>query len=77
MKVTIGQGTWAEGNLKGELKGVTSEQGEHYPHMVVEMSVSGAMDPVRITLDSLDLLTIVRLAKGSRVKQIRDAVRWP
>jgi hypothetical protein len=77
MKVTIGQGTWAEGNLKGELKGVISQIGEHYPHLVIEMSTTGGTDLVTVTLDTLDLYMIVRLAKESSVEQIRDAVRWP
>jgi hypothetical protein len=41
MKVTIGQGTWAEGNLKGELKGIISQIGEHYPHLVIEIGTTG------------------------------------
>jgi hypothetical protein len=58
----------------GLLKGVISEQGGHYPHIVVEMSVGGS-DPVEVTLDVVDLNTIVRLAKESTVREIQDAVR--
>jgi hypothetical protein len=77
MKVTIGQGTWAEGNLKGELKRVISQIGEHYPNLVIEMGTTSRTDLVTVTLDTLDLYMIVRLAKESSVEQIRDAVRWP
>jgi hypothetical protein len=34
-------------------------------------------DPVEVTLDVVDLNTIVRLAKGSTFREIQDAVRWP
>jgi hypothetical protein len=61
--------------VQGELKGVIkSEQDGHYPNMVIEMAVSGR-GPVEVTLDQLDLFTIVRLARESKVEKLRDAVR--
>ncbi len=62
--------------VEGTLKAVIPEQDAHYPHIVIEMSVTGR-DPVKVTLDELDLSTIVRLAKGSTVRKIQDSVRWP
>jgi hypothetical protein len=72
MRVTITAppGIFAEGALKG----VISEQGAPYPHIVIEMSVAGVSDRVEVTLGELDLSTIVRLARGSKVQRIRDAV---
>jgi hypothetical protein len=58
----------------GTLKGVISEQDAPYPHIVIEMSVAGVSDRVEVTLGELDLSTIVRLARGSKVQKIRDAV---
>ena len=55
------------------LKGVISEQDAPYPHIVIEMTVTGRSDRVEVTLDEVDLSTIVRLAKGSTVQKIRDA----
>ena len=72
VRITTTPGIFAEGTLKG----VVSEQGEPHPHLVVEMNI-GASDPVEVTLDTLDLFTIVRLAKASRVQEIRDAVTCP
>jgi hypothetical protein len=62
--------------VEGTLKAIISEQDAHYPHIVIEMSVTGR-DPAKVTLDELDLYTIVRLAKGSTVRKIQDSVRWP
>jgi hypothetical protein len=74
MKVSINvgyEGTFVEGTLKG----VMSEQGAHYPDLVVELTVAGRSDPAMVYLDVVDLSTIVRLAKNSGVQEIRDAVR--
>jgi hypothetical protein len=74
MKVTINVGY--EGNfVEGNSKGRHSEHDAHYPHLVVELSVAGRSDPAKVYLDVVDLSTIVRLAKNSRVQEIRDAVR--
>jgi hypothetical protein len=54
---------------------VISEQDGPFPNIVLEMTVNGAADPVRVTLGELDLSTIMRLARGSTVERIRDAVR--
>lgn len=62
--------------VEGRLEAIVSEQDAHYPHIVIEMSVPGR-DPAKVTLDELDLSTIVRLAKGSTVRKIQDALRWP
>ena len=59
---------------EGILKGVMSEQNASYPHIVIEMSVTGVSDPVKVTLDERDLATIVRLARASAVQRIREAV---
>jgi hypothetical protein len=71
MRVTITTppGIFAEGVLKG----IISEQDGHYPHMVIEMSVAGVSNRVEVTLDEVDLSTIVQ--RGSTVQRIRDAVR--
>lgn len=73
MRVTITTppGIFAEGVLKG----IISEQDSYHPHMVIEMSVTGVSNPVEVTVDELDLSTIVRLARGSKVQRIRDAIR--
>jgi hypothetical protein len=63
--------TFAEGILKG-----VSEQDASYPHIVIEMSVKAVNEPVRVTLDEIDLSTIMRLARDSTVPRIRDAVRF-
>jgi hypothetical protein len=62
--------------VDGTLEAVVSEQDAHYPHIVIEMSVTGR-NPAKVTLSEFDLSTIVRLAKGSTVRKIQDAVRWP
>jgi hypothetical protein len=56
---------------------IISEQDGAFPHMVLQMRVNEAADPVRVTLDQCDLSTITRLAKGSTVEKLRDAVRLP
>lgn len=73
MRVTITKppGLFAEGILKG----VISEQNAPNPHIVIEMSIAGVSDPVTVTLDELDLSTIMHLARGSKVQKIRDAIR--
>jgi hypothetical protein len=70
VEITTSPGIFAEGFLKG----IVSEQDASYPHIVIEMSVTGASDPVKVTLDEHDLSTIIRLARASTVKKIRDAV---
>ena len=60
----------------GLLKDARLQQGGDYPCLVVEMMVAGS-DPVEVTLDVVDLNTIVRLAKESTFREIQDAVRWP
>jgi len=73
MRVTITKppGIFAEGMLKG----IISERNAPYPHIVIEMSVAGISDPVTVTLDELDLTTIMQLARQSTVQKIRDSVR--
>lgn len=75
MRVTITTppGIFADGVLKG----VISEQDGFHPHMVIEMTVSGVNYPVEVTLNEIDLSTIVRLARDSTVQRIRSAVRQP
>ena len=70
VEITKPPGIFADGTLKR----VIAEQGAPCPHLVIEMEVDGISDPVKITLDELDLFTIVRLAKGSSVPRIRDTV---
>jgi hypothetical protein len=60
---------------QGTLKGVVSEQDAPDPHIVIEMTVAGVNGPVEVTLNELDLSTIVRLARNSTVQRIRDATR--
>jgi hypothetical protein len=71
VEITTPPGIFAEGPLERLL----SEQGVPYPHIVIEMKVTGASNPVKVTLDSLDLSTIVGLARGSTAQKIQDAVR--
>jgi hypothetical protein len=71
VEITTPPGIFAEGILKD----VLSEQDTSYPHIVIEMSVTGISDPVKVTFDENDLSTIMRLARGSTVQRIRDAVR--
>ena len=70
VEITKPPGIFAEGILRG----VVSEQDASCPHIVIEMSVNGVSDPVRVTLDESDLSTIMRLARGSTVQRIRAAV---
>jgi hypothetical protein len=61
--------------VDGALKGViVSEEDGSFPHIVLEMSVSGRNDPVKVTLGEVDLFTIMRAARGSKVEKIRDVV---
>jgi len=72
VEITKPPGIFAEGMLTG----VIAEQDTMAPHIVIEMIVTGISDhPVRVTLGDDDLSTIVRLARGSKVQRIRDAVR--
>jgi hypothetical protein len=70
VEITKPPGIFAEGILKG----VVSERDTTCPHIVIEMSVTGVSDPVRVTLDENDLSTIMRIARGSTVQRIRAAV---
>ena len=54
---------------------IVSEQDGPFPHMVLQMRVTGRDDPVHVTLGELDLFTIMTLAKSSEVEKIRDAIR--
>ena len=60
--------------VDGMLKGIIEQHGPPYPHMVIELKVSGRPDPAKVTLNDIDLITIMQLAKGSTVQRIRDAV---
>ena len=71
VEITKPPGIFAEGTLKG----VVSEHDASYPHIVIEMSVTGVSDPVKVTLDENDLSTIMRLARGSTVQRIRSRRR--
>jgi hypothetical protein len=71
VEITTPPGIFAEGSLER----ILSQQGAPYPHMVIEMKVTGSSYPVRVTLDIADLSTIVRLAKVSGIRQIQDVVR--
>jgi hypothetical protein len=74
MKVEIirpSGGTFVEGSLKG----ISSEQDAPGAHIVIEIDVVGTSDPAKVTLDEVDLSTIVRLATASTIQRIRDAVR--
>jgi hypothetical protein len=70
VEITKPPGIFADGFLKG----VMSEQDAPYPYIVIEMSVAGVSEPVAVTLNEIDLSTIVRLARGSTVQK-RDVVR--
>jgi hypothetical protein len=59
---------------QGILKGVVSEQGPPDPRIVIEMNVAGVDGPVEVTLNEVDLTTIVRLARNSTIQRIRDTV---
>jgi hypothetical protein len=60
--------------VDGMLKGIIEQHGPPYPHIVIELKVSGQADPVKVTLNDIDLVTIMQLARGSTVQRIRDAV---
>jgi hypothetical protein len=60
--------------VDGFLKGV-SEQDAPFAHIVIEITVAGLSDPVKVTLGELDLVTIVGLARGSTVQKLQNAVR--
>jgi hypothetical protein len=70
----LGNGTVA---VTGVLKtGVKSEEGGAQPHMVLEMT-SQSNETVKISLDQLDISTIVRLATKSKISKLREAVTSP
>lgn len=71
VEITKPPGIFAEGILKG----LISEQDAPYPHIAIEMTVTGVSDPVRVTFDENDLSTITRLARDLTVRRIRDVVR--
>lgn len=60
--------------VDGMLKGIIEQHGPPYPHVVIELKVSGAPAPVKVTLSDLDLVAIMQLARGSTIQRIRDAV---
>lgn len=70
VEITTPPGTFAEGTLER----ILSQYGAPYPHIVIEMKVTGSNHPVKVTLDYLDLSTIARLARGSTIQQIQDAI---
>ena len=72
VEITKPPGIFVDGVLKSV---IISEQDDPSPNVVLEMTVKGVAEPVRVTLDELDLSTIMQLARGSTVEKIRDAVR--
>jgi hypothetical protein len=44
--------------------------------MVLEMT-SQSNETVKISLDQLDISTIVQFANESKITRLRDAARWP
>ena len=73
VEITKPPGIFVDGVLKSV---IISEQDGPFPNIVLEMTVKGVPDhPVRVTLGELDLSTIMRVASGSAVEKIRDAVR--
>lgn len=59
---------------EGVLKDIISQDDAPSPHIVIAMNVAGVGDVVTVTLDEQDLSTIARLARGSKVQRIRDAL---
>ncbi len=60
---------------EGVLKtGVRSEQDGPFPHMILEMSLIGLSETVKVGLDERDLSTIVRLARELKIEKLRAAV---
>ena len=72
VELTKPPGIFVDGVLKSV---IISEQDGPFRDIVLEMTVNGIAEPVRVTLGELDLSTILRLARGSTVEKIRDAVR--
>jgi len=72
VEITKPPGIFVDGVLKSV---IISEQDDPSPNVVLEMTVKGVAEPVRVTLGELDLSTIMRLARGSTVEKIRDAGR--
>ena len=72
VELTKPPGIFVDGVLKSV---IISEQDGPFPAIVLEMTVNGIAEPVRVTLGELDLSTILRLASGSTIEKIRDAVR--
>jgi hypothetical protein len=71
VEITTPPGIFAEGSLEG----ILSQHGAPYPHIVIEMKLTGSNHPIKVTLDTIDLSTIARLARESTIKQIQDAIR--
>jgi hypothetical protein len=71
VEITTPPGIFAEGSLDR----ILSQHGAPYPHIVIEMKVTGSNHQVKVTLDSVDLSTIARLVGSSTIQQIRDALR--
>ncbi len=61
--------------VEGTLKDVISEHDGFSPYFVIELDVA-KVGPMKVMLDCLDLATIVRLARASKVQKIRDAVSY-
>ena len=72
VELTKPPGIFVDGVLKSV---IISEQDGPFRDIVLEMTVNGIAEPVRVTLGELDLSTILRLASGSTIEKIRDAVR--
>ncbi len=51
VEITTPPGIFAEGSLER----ILSQHGAPYPHIVIEMKVTGSNYPVHVTLDVLDL----------------------
>jgi hypothetical protein len=61
--------------VEGDLRGIIRQRDAPYAYMVIEMNVTGMDSPVEVTLNELDLFTIVRLAKDSSIQSLSRAVR--
>jgi len=63
--------------VRGVLKtGKVSEEWRPGPVISFEMCVTGVPDPVKVTLDQVDLETITRSARASNIQEIREAVSY-
>jgi len=74
MKVTINSPAGPSTFVEGVLKGIVSEQDGPAAHIEIEISIAQISEPSRVILSPTDLRTIVRLAKGSGVESVRDAI---